>query len=270
MPIFMDRHDATGVTQEQAAQMHLEDLAVQDRYGVRFLTYWFEEERGSAFCLIEAPDAATAHRAHQGSHGQTASEIIEVDLSAVEAFLGRIHDPRPASSAAPVEVDGGFRAVMFTDIAGSTEMTARLGDRLATEAIRAHNSLVRRALRRTPAARSSIPATASWRRSSGARLRSMAPWQSSARSPTTTRPARSRSGCASACTPGSRSRTATICSARRFSWPRGCAMRPPPEQILCSDVVRQACPERSDIVAAGSRRLKGFAQPTPSYTIEWR
>jgi hypothetical protein len=147
MPIFMDRHEAAGVTQAQAAEMHLRDLAVQERYGVRFLTYWFEEERGSAFCLIEAPDAETAQAAHRGSHGELASEIIEVDRSAVEAFLGRIHDPRPAAAGQPAAVEGGFRAVLFTDIVGSTEMTARLGDQLATEAVRAHDSLVRRALR---------------------------------------------------------------------------------------------------------------------------
>ena len=35
---------------------------------------------------------------------------------------------------------------MFTDIVGSTEMTARLGDRLSTELVRAHNSIVRRCL----------------------------------------------------------------------------------------------------------------------------
>jgi len=35
---------------------------------------------------------------------------------------------------------------MFTDIVGSTEMTARLGDVLATEVVRAHDSIVRRSL----------------------------------------------------------------------------------------------------------------------------
>ena len=28
------------------------------RYGVRFLTYWFDEARGTGFCLIDAPDIA--------------------------------------------------------------------------------------------------------------------------------------------------------------------------------------------------------------------
>lgn len=36
--------------------------------------------------------------------------------------------------------------ILFTDIVGSTEMTARLGDRLATELIRAHDSIVHRCL----------------------------------------------------------------------------------------------------------------------------
>jgi hypothetical protein len=33
---------------------------VQDRYGVRFLTYWFDEKRGTGFCLIDAPDSRMA------------------------------------------------------------------------------------------------------------------------------------------------------------------------------------------------------------------
>ncbi len=43
-------------------------------------------------------------------------------------------------------MDAGHRAILFTDIVGSTEMTARLGDRMATELIRAHDSIVRRCL----------------------------------------------------------------------------------------------------------------------------
>jgi class 3 adenylate cyclase len=35
---------------------------------------------------------------------------------------------------------------MFTDIVGSTEMTARLGDAAAFDIVRVHDSLVRRAL----------------------------------------------------------------------------------------------------------------------------
>jgi class 3 adenylate cyclase len=43
-------------------------------------------------------------------------------------------------------VDSGLRAVVFTDIVGSTEITARLGDSPALELVRVHDALVRRGL----------------------------------------------------------------------------------------------------------------------------
>lgn len=41
---------------------------------------------------------------------------------------------------------GGFRAIMFTDIPGSTEATQRIGDEQMQELLRAHNDVVREAL----------------------------------------------------------------------------------------------------------------------------
>src|SRR5262249_46925799 len=70
---------------------------------------------------------------------------IPVDLSAIEAFLGRIADPPSESLAGPIQ-ETGFRAIMFTDIVDSTGLTARLGDMRGLEMIRAHDSLARRAL----------------------------------------------------------------------------------------------------------------------------
>ncbi|WP_027133764.1 nickel-binding protein [Geminicoccus roseus] len=148
MPIFMDRHDFNGTTAEAAAEAHRQDIAIQDRYGVKFLTYWFDEARGTVFCLVDAPDRETVTRVHQDSHGGIPNVLVEVELSAVEAFLGRIADPAPPAPDQPVDLEPAFRTVMFTDIVGSTEMTARLGDRFAVEIVRAHDALVRRALGR--------------------------------------------------------------------------------------------------------------------------
>ena len=144
MPIFIDRHDVPReFTAEDMAAAHHKDLENQDRLGVNFRTYWFDHECCTVFCLIEAPDAATAVRCHRESHGDggVPSAIIPVDLAAVEAFLGRTRDP-----SEPSEVVAARRAVMFTDIVGSTEMTARLGDGAALELVRVHDGLVRRAL----------------------------------------------------------------------------------------------------------------------------
>jgi class 3 adenylate cyclase len=110
------------------------------------MAYWFDEQNGSGFCLVHAPDAAAAERVHREAHGQIANAIIPVDLATVEAFLGRIGDPRATPGAAAPAIDAGLRAVMFTDIVSSTEMTARLGDAAALELVRAHDSLVRRGL----------------------------------------------------------------------------------------------------------------------------
>ena len=146
MPTFMDRHDVpASMTAEEVAAGHRKDVENQDRFGAKFRTYWFDHHCGAVFCLIEAPDAATAVRCHRESHGDDGvpTTIIPVDLTAVEAFLGRTRDP---SAGSEEEATPAMRAVMFTDIVGSTEMTARLGDGGALELVRVHDGLVRRAL----------------------------------------------------------------------------------------------------------------------------
>jgi class 3 adenylate cyclase len=128
------------------AEAHRRDLEVQTRYGVKFLTYWFDEARGTGFCLIDAPDIETAMRVHDEAHGDVAVNVIDVDLSAVEAFLGRIADPAPSPARKQPPADAAFRVIMFTDIVDSTGMTERLGDARSVEMVRAHDAMVRRAL----------------------------------------------------------------------------------------------------------------------------
>ncbi len=148
MPIFMDRHNLTGVTASDIAEAHRKDLEIQDQYGVKFLTYWFDEQRGTTFCLIDAPDKEAAQCVHRDAHGFVAEEIVEVAPSVVEAFLGRVLDPEPPAGSQAAEMDTAHRTIMFTDMVGSTRMTERLGDRIATELVRAHDSIVRRCLTR--------------------------------------------------------------------------------------------------------------------------
>ena len=40
MALYMDRHDLPGATAADIATAHLRDLEVQERFGVRFVTYW--------------------------------------------------------------------------------------------------------------------------------------------------------------------------------------------------------------------------------------
>ena len=65
MPIYMDRHDVSEiVTAESIAQLHQEDLKIQRQFGCRGLTYWFDDKRKTAFCLIEAPDPTAIKKMH--------------------------------------------------------------------------------------------------------------------------------------------------------------------------------------------------------------
>ncbi|HEX8430327.1 MAG TPA: nickel-binding protein, partial [Longimicrobium sp.] len=54
---------ASGAQRATAADLaaaHMSDLRIQGRHGVRFMSFWFDYDRQSAFCLVEAPDAETA------------------------------------------------------------------------------------------------------------------------------------------------------------------------------------------------------------------
>ena len=114
----MDRHDVSEtVTAENVAQLHQEDLKIQDQFGCRGLTYWFDNKRKTAFCLIEAPDKKTLQKMHNKAHGQVPNNVIEVEASIVESFLGRIEDPVKAKNTVlNIINDPAFRTIMVISI----------------------------------------------------------------------------------------------------------------------------------------------------------
>jgi len=152
MPVYMDRHYVEGATRHALADAHQRDMALQDKYHVKFLTYWFDETRSTAFCLVEAPNRETIERAHTEAHGSVPNEVLEVDPNVVDAFLGRIKDPPPVSTspvdAGEIPIDPAFRAIMFTDLKDSTRMTTLYGDAKALHLLHIHNALTRTELQR--------------------------------------------------------------------------------------------------------------------------
>ena len=79
MPLYMDvHHHVEGLTAEAAAGAHQKDLEVQQKYGVKYLKYWFDEGAGKIFCLVEAPSKEAAEAVHREAHGLVADELIEV------------------------------------------------------------------------------------------------------------------------------------------------------------------------------------------------
>ena len=150
MPLFLDSHDVPGATPEAMAAAHLKDVAVQGRYGVRYIKYWMNEARGKVFCLFTAPDAESARQVHLEAHGLLAERIVEVDPDLAEGLLGGGTVAATGAVLVPGgTLDPGMRTLLFTDIVGSTELTQRLGDRAALDVVDLHDRLVRSALEGT-------------------------------------------------------------------------------------------------------------------------
>lgn len=81
MPLFLDSHVVPpGVVFDDAAlaEGHAADLAVQDKYGVRYLKYWYDAARGRVFCLVLAPSREAALAVHWESAGVRPDDIFEV------------------------------------------------------------------------------------------------------------------------------------------------------------------------------------------------
>lgn len=79
MPLYMDHHkNVEGLTAQAVAEAHQKDLEVQERHGVKYHRYWFNEDEGEVYCLCEAPNAEAAEAVHREAHGLVADEITEV------------------------------------------------------------------------------------------------------------------------------------------------------------------------------------------------
>ena len=79
MPLFMNMHDhVEGLTANAVALAHQADLKTQDKHGVKYLQYWFDEKTGRVFCLVDAPSKEAAIAVHREAHGLVADRLIEV------------------------------------------------------------------------------------------------------------------------------------------------------------------------------------------------
>ncbi|HMJ22480.1 MAG TPA: nickel-binding protein [Terriglobales bacterium] len=150
MPTYMDIHEIPGgVTPEEVAKAHAQDLEVQQKYGVEFRKYWVNEKAGKIFCFVDAPNAEAAHCVHREAHGMLAENIIEVQSDMAELFLGGMESNQAGAVLLPGSTDArdpGIRTILFTDIVDSTAMTQSIGDDAAMELLKVHDTIVRDAL----------------------------------------------------------------------------------------------------------------------------
>ncbi|MGH3729485.1 MAG: DUF4242 domain-containing protein [Micromonosporaceae bacterium] len=77
--LFMDHHaKVEGLTAQAVAEAHRKDVETQSEYGVDYKQYWFDEDSGQVWCLVEAPDQQSAVEVHRKAHGLVADDIVPV------------------------------------------------------------------------------------------------------------------------------------------------------------------------------------------------
>jgi class 3 adenylate cyclase len=151
MPVYMDVHEVgPDVSAADIAKAHARDVEVQDKYGVHYEKYYFNEKAGKIFCLCHAPNAEAAVQVHKEAHGLLADQIVEVDPAMADLLMGsgEINSAGAAvfDGANAEKRDPGIRTILFTDIVGSTAMTREVGDEAAMELLAVHDKIVRDAL----------------------------------------------------------------------------------------------------------------------------
>lgn len=114
----MDIHtvDSDEFSAEDVVKAHMEDLAVQDKFGVKQLKYWVNENARTIFCLMEGPNKDACNQVHLESHGNTACNIIEVADDEYNLFMGQgiaVDDLAKTNSG---NLDPGYRTILLTNI----------------------------------------------------------------------------------------------------------------------------------------------------------
>jgi len=122
MPLYMDIHtvDSETFSVEDVVKAHMEDLAIQERFGVIQLKYWVNVEAKTLFCLMEGPDREACNQVHIESHGNTACNIIEVSDDEYNLFLGIGKDINDLAQTESGEIDTGYRTILLSNVVDFT------------------------------------------------------------------------------------------------------------------------------------------------------
>jgi AraC-like DNA-binding protein len=121
MPIFMDYHKDLDVTVEDVKTAHMSDLSTQAKYNVKNLKYWVNEQDGTMFCLMEAPDKESCAKMHEASHGNLACSIREIEKTVFEMLMGVIPSmDQGLAINKDGSIDTGYRFIMMVHITGQT------------------------------------------------------------------------------------------------------------------------------------------------------
>lgn len=118
MPLYMDIHtvDTDDFSVEDVVTAHMQDLAIQDRFGVKQIKYWVNVDAKTIFCLMKGPNKDACNRVHTESHGNTACNIIEVKDDEFNLFFGEGTIVNDLAYTTSGKVDTGYRSLLLLRI----------------------------------------------------------------------------------------------------------------------------------------------------------
>jgi hypothetical protein len=89
--MYIDVHHlgAGKVTAKEVEEAHKKDLAVQKKYGVTILKYWFDEAKGDVYCLSTSADTEAINKTHADAHGLLPTEFYQVTAGQEEILKGK-------------------------------------------------------------------------------------------------------------------------------------------------------------------------------------
>lgn len=78
--LYIDVHqlEPGKVKYEDVAKAHAKDLAVEKKYGVHFIEYWVNEDKGLVYCLSSSGDTESIRKTHAEAHGLLPEYIYKV------------------------------------------------------------------------------------------------------------------------------------------------------------------------------------------------
>ncbi len=88
--LFMDVHqlEPGKVKFEDVAKAHAKDVAVEGKYGVHFLNYWVDADKGLVYCLSSSADSSSIRKTHAEAHGLLPAYTWEVTEGSVAPLTG--------------------------------------------------------------------------------------------------------------------------------------------------------------------------------------
>ena len=89
--LFIDVHqlEPGKVKYEDVAKAHAKDLATEGKYGVHFIKFWVNEEKGLVYCLSSSNDAESIKKTHAEAHGLIPSLYYPVTEGTEAALKGK-------------------------------------------------------------------------------------------------------------------------------------------------------------------------------------